>query len=141
MLLPSRPSMVSVVVCLVLGLVLVAAAGLKAVGGASARAALATYGIRRGATAVWGARRAVEAVLGVLVGAGLPWALNAAALFVAAACAAQVAALAAGRAGRPCACFGARGRLSSGSAGRAALLAAALALAPILPRTEPTTDG
>ena len=47
--------MVSVVVCLVLGLVLVAAAGLKLVGGASARAALGTYGIRdpRAAWAVW----------------------------------------------------------------------------------------
>ena len=38
--------MVSVVVCLVLGLVLVAAAVLKAAGGAAARAALATYGVR-----------------------------------------------------------------------------------------------
>ena len=38
--------MVSVVVCLVLGLVLVAAAAMKAAGGAAARAALATYGVR-----------------------------------------------------------------------------------------------
>ena len=59
--------MVSVVVCLVLGLVLVAAAGLKVVGGASARAALATYGIRspRAAAAVWGALIVVELALGV----------------------------------------------------------------------------
>ena len=65
--------MVSVVVCLVLGLVLVAAAGLKLVGGASARAALATYGIRspRAAYAVWAGLIAVELVLGVAVGAGI----------------------------------------------------------------------
>ena len=62
----ARRQMVSVVVCLVLGLVLVAAAGFKLVGGAQARAALATYGVR-GATqakAVWGALIAVELVLG-----------------------------------------------------------------------------
>ena len=72
MLLPSPPKMVSVVVCLVLGLVLVAAAGFKLAGGAQARAALATYGIstRRAANAVWGALIAVELVLGVAVAAG-----------------------------------------------------------------------
>ena len=44
--------MVSVVVCLVLGLVLVAAAGLKLAGGARARAALASYGIHDAARGV-----------------------------------------------------------------------------------------
>ena len=65
--------MVSVVVCLVLGLVLVAAAVLKAAGGATARAALATYGVRspRLAMAVWGGLIAVEATLGIGVAAGL----------------------------------------------------------------------
>ena len=44
-------------VCLVLGLVLVAAAVMKAAGGTAARAALATYGVRssRATFAVWGA--------------------------------------------------------------------------------------
>lgn len=134
--------MVSVVVCLVLGLMLVAAAGLKAAGGTSARAALATYGVRdpRLATAVWGGLIAVELALGTLVAAGQEWAARAAAIFLAAAVAAQVAALAAGRAGAPCACYGAKGRLSTGSAGRTAAFAAALALAPLLPRTEPSTE-
>lgn len=134
--------MVSVVVCLVLGLVLVAAAGLKAAGGPSARAAFATYGVRdpRLATAVWGGLIAVELALGVLVVAGLDWALRAAAVFFAALTAAQVAALAAGRGGAPCACYGAKGTLSTTSAGRTAALAAALALAPLLPRTEPSTE-
>jgi hypothetical protein len=134
--------MVSVVVCLVLGLVLVLAAGMKAAGGAAARAALTTYGIRspRVALGAWGALIVVEAGLGIAVGAGAAWAATAAALVMTAACGAQIAALLAGRGGAPCACFGARGRLSSRSAGRAAALAAALAVAPILPRREPTTD-
>src|SRR3954463_15552334 len=135
--------MVSVVVCLVLGLVLVAAAGFKAAGGAAARAALATYGIQgpRVAYAAWAGLVAVEVALGVLVGAGVAWAARAAALLMAGACGVQLAALLAGRGGAPCACFGARGRLSSGSAGRTALLASALALAPILPRGDVSTDA
>src|SRR3954470_13009032 len=134
--------MISVVVCLVLGLVLVGAAGFKATGGAAARAALATYGIRsrRAALGVWAALIAIEAALGVAVAAGAVWAARLAALLMAGACLVQVLALAAGRGGAPCACFGARGRLSAASAGRAAGLAAALALAPLLPRSAPTTD-
>src|SRR5687767_6941030 len=54
--------------------------------------------------------------------------------------AAQAAALMHGRAGAPCACFGARGRVSQVSVGRAALLAAAFALLPLLPRRDLTTD-
>jgi hypothetical protein len=132
--------MVSVVVCLVLGLVRVAAAGLKLAGGATARAALASYGIERGATAVWGALIAVELVLGAGVAAGSTLAATAAALFMAGAAATQIAAIAAGRAGAPCGCLGAKGTIGTGSAGRAAALAAAFALAPLLPRTEPTTE-
>jgi hypothetical protein len=135
--------MVSVVVCLVLGLVLVAAAGLKLVGGASARAALATYGIRnpRAAYAVWAGLIASELVVGVAVGAGSNTAATAGAMLMAAACAAQIVAIGAGRAGAPCACFGSKGRVGTASAGRAAALAAALALAPLLPREEPTNEG
>jgi Methylamine utilisation protein MauE len=134
--------MVSVVACLVLGLVLLAAAGSKAFAGAGARMALATYGIRgRAAWVAWGGVIAVEAVLGVLVAVGLDWAAQAAALFMAGACAVQVGAIAAGRTGAPCGCFGARGRVGRGSAGRAALLAAAFALLPLLPREDVTTEG
>ncbi len=143
MLLPSRRSMVSVVVCLVLGLVLVAAAGLKLAGGASARAALGTYGVKnaRAAWAVWAALIAVEVVIGVGVGAGSTAAATAGALLMAAACGVQVLAISAGRTGAPCACFGAKGTVGTASAGRAAALAAALALVPLLPREEPTTQG
>ena len=89
---------------------------------------------------MWGALIAVEVVLGVAIAAGSVAALRAGAILFAAACAVQVAAIMLGRGGRPCACLGARGTLGSASTGRAALLATALALAPLLPRTTPTTD-
>lgn len=133
--------MVSVVASLILGLVLLAAAGFKAFDGANARAALATYGIRRSAWPVWAGLIVVEAGLGVGVAAGLDSAAQAAALFMASACAVQVGAIAAGRAGAPCGCFGARGRVGRASAGRAALLAAAFALLPLIPREDVTTEG
>jgi hypothetical protein len=134
--------MVSVLVCLVLGLVLVCAAGMKAAGGPVARAALGTYGIRspRLAWGVWAALIVAEAGLGVGVAAGLDWAARAGAVLMACACGVQVAAILAGRSGAPCGCFGSRGRIGNASAGRAAVLAAALALAPVLPRDTPTTD-
>ena len=135
--------MVSVVACLVLGLVLLASAVLKLVDPAGTRAALATYGVRREdvARALWGALVAVEAALAVTVGAGIDAAAFAAAGLLAVFCAAQAVALATGRGGAPCACFGARGRVSRGSLARTALLAAALAILPLLPRSEPSTEG
>ena len=133
--------MLSVAVCLVLGLVLVVSAVLKLADRQGTEAALTTYGIRAGATFVWGALIVVEAGLGVAVAAGVDAAAYAAALLMVGFAAAQGAALASGRGGRPCACFGARGRVSSGALNRTLLLAAALAVAPLLPRTEPTTEG
>jgi hypothetical protein len=133
--------MVSVVACLVLGLVLLAAAGLKAFDGPKAREALATYGIRRWAWPLWAGLIVAEAGLGVGVAAGFAWAATAAALLMAGACVAQVGAIAAGREGAPCGCFGARGRVGRASAGRAVGLAAALAVLPLLPREHVTTEG
>jgi hypothetical protein len=75
------------------------------------------------------------------VAAGVDAAAYAAASLMAVFAAAQIAALATGRGGAPCACFGARGQVSDASAGRAILLAAALAALPSLPRSEPTTDA
>lgn len=134
--------MVNVVLCLALGLVLIAAAGWKLAGGARSRAALATYGItgRRSAYAAWAALIAVEVALGVAVAAGSSAAATAAALLMAGATAAQAGAIAAGRTGAPCACFGAKGRVGKASAARAATLATAFAVVPLLPRATPTTE-
>lgn len=135
--------MVAVVAALVLGLVLLAAAGAKAVGGSAARAALASYGIENPAAArgVWAGLIGVELALGVGVAAGLTAAVYGAAALMAAACATQAAALMAGRGGAPCGCLGARGRIGRASVGRAAALAVAYAALPQLPRTAVTKEG
>jgi hypothetical protein len=134
--------MVSVVACLVLGLILITSAVLKVADARGTRAALATYGIRSQelARVAWVALVAVEAALGVAVAAGVDAAAYAAGALLALFCAAQATALASGRGGAPCACFGARGRVSRGSVARAALLAAAFAALPLLPRREPSTE-
>ena len=128
--------MVAVVASVVLGLGLVVAAGLKLAGGARAQAAFGTYGLAsaRAMRLAWAGAIAAELVLGVGVIAGSELAAYAAALFLTAACAVQAGAIASGRAGRPCACLGARGRLGRDSVTRTALLAAALAILPQLPR-------
>jgi Methylamine utilisation protein MauE len=132
--------MVSVAACLVLGLVLVASAVLKLADRQGTQAALATYGIRSGARVAWGTLGLVETGLGVAVAAGVDAAAYAAAGLMAVFAAVQALALASGRGGAPCACFGARGRVSGASVARAAVLAAALAALPALPRREPTTE-
>ena len=132
--------MLSVAVCLALGLVLLASAVLKVVDRQGTQSALATYGIRRAAPVVWALIVAVELLLAVAVGAGVDAAAYAAAALMALFAGAQGVALARGRGGAPCACFGARGHVSGASIARAAVLAAAFAAAPALPRSEPTTE-
>jgi methylamine utilization protein MauE len=134
--------MVSVVACLVLGLVLLASAVLKLMDPSGSRSALATYGVRNEelARVLWGALVGIEAVLAIGVGAGIDAAAYAAGGLLAVFCAAQAAALAGGREGAPCACFGARGTVSRGSLARTGLLAAALAALPLLPRDDPSTE-
>ena len=132
--------MVSVVGCLVLGFVLLASATLKLADRRGTQAALATYGIRAGARGVWAALVAVEGALGVAVATGWAAAAYATAGLMGVFAVAQIVALASGRGGAPCACFGARGQVSDASVGRAVLLAAALAMLPQLPRSEPTTE-
>jgi hypothetical protein len=132
--------MLSVAVCLALGLVLLASAVLKVVDRQGTQSALATYGIRRAAPVVWGLIVAAELLLAVAVGAGVDAAAYAAAALMALFAGAQGVALARGRGGAPCACFGARGHVSGASIARAVVLAAAFAAAPALPRSEPTTE-
>jgi hypothetical protein len=127
--------MISVLACVALGALLVAAAGLKLVDGPGTRAALASYGLTgEPAHVAWALIVCVEGALGVLVAAGLDRAAYAAALLFTGFAAAQAWALMGGRAGAPCACLGARGRIGRGSLTRAALLAAAFAALPLLPR-------
>ena len=135
--------MPAVVLSLLLGVVLLGSAAAKLAGGAGAQAALATYGIRgEGAARVaWAVLIAVEAVLAVGVGAGIDAAAYAAAALLAAFTAAQAVALVSGRAGAPCACLGARGRVGRASLARSALLASAFAILPLLPRSEPGTEA
>jgi hypothetical protein len=91
-----------------MGALLVGSAGLKLADGAGTRAALSTYGIAgRAAAPVWAGLITLELVLGVAVGAGIEAAAWAAAALFCVFAAGQAAALASGRAGAPCACFGA----------------------------------
>jgi hypothetical protein len=135
--------MPAVVLSLLLGVVLLGSAAAKLAGGAGAQAALATYAIRGegAARAAWAALIAVEAVLAVGVGAGIDAAAYAAAALLAAFTVAQAVALVSGRAGAPCACLGARGRVDRASLARSALLACAFAILPLLPRSEPGTEA
>jgi hypothetical protein len=134
--------MPAVVASIVLALVLATAAALKLTSGPAGRAALATYGIHDETLAgvAWAALGALEAGLAIGVVTGAQGADYAAAALFAAFTGAQSAALIKGRAGAPCGCFGARGRISRASAGRAALLAVAFALLPLLDRRPLTTD-
>ncbi|HYH91447.1 MAG TPA: MauE/DoxX family redox-associated membrane protein [Solirubrobacteraceae bacterium] len=135
--------MLPVLLALLLGAVLAGSALLKLADGARTRAALATYGIRgeRAARAAWSALIAVELAIAVTVAAGVEAAAWAGAALFAAFAVAQAVALTSGRAGAPCACFGARGRVGRGSLARAAGLAVAFSVLPQLERREPSTEG
>jgi hypothetical protein len=129
------------VVSIWLGVVLCVAAGLKAWRADGAAEALATYGIHDPLVqraAAWTLVVAELALTGALA-ASLSWAPAAVAGLFLAIAAATLAALLAGRKGRPCACFGSASRLAWSSPARAAalaLLAAAIACGwlPTAPR-------
>jgi hypothetical protein len=113
-----------------LAIVLLSAALLKLRDRSRSADALATYGIGgiRVRLAVLGLIVVLESAIAVALIAPLAWAADAAcALFVTFALA-SAAALLAGRAGRPCACFGVSSRLNSSTPAQA-LLAAGLAFA------------
>jgi hypothetical protein len=113
------------VVSSLLAALLLCAAGLKAVDRPGTVVSLATYGLdgARAAAARWALVAAeVAAAAGLMAGS------RAAAGLLGCFAVAQAAALAAGRAGAPCGCLGARGRLSWWSAGRTAALVLVAAL-------------
>ena len=123
--------------------VLLASAAAKLLAGSRAREAFSSYGVARPAAraVLWGAVIAVEAVLAVAVAAGLPGAAWAATAVLGLFALALLWAIARGRAGAPCGCFGARSRIGWPAVGRTALLAGAFAVLAVLPDTEPSTDA
>ncbi len=115
---------------------LLVAAGLKAIDRTSTAVAAGTFGLHgRVARAVWLPLAALEALLAVGLLAGWPPAAVAAAIVLAAFALAQALAIAAGRAGAPCGCFGSRGRVSWFSVARTSGLAAAGGLLAALDTT------
>jgi Methylamine utilisation protein MauE len=127
---------------LALASVLLATAVAKARSGRSGRDALRSYGLNdaRVRAAVWAGAIAAEVALAVAVLVDVDAALAAAALMAVFALA-QVAAIARGRAGAPCGCFGGRARIGWPSVGRTSLLAVATVTLPFLPDAEPSTDA
>ncbi len=98
----------------------------------------------RGRAAAWwplGAVVAAEVLLAAGVAAGFDVAALAAAAFLLAGALLLARAVRAGRAGAPCGCFGARSRIGRPAVARAALLAAAFAALPLVPRTDPPAEA
>ena len=127
---------------LLAGVLLVSAAS-KLLAGSRARDALSSYGVTRpvARALLWGAVIAVELTLAVGVALGLSGAAWAAAAVLGIFALALLWAMARGRAGAPCGCFGARSRIGWSALARTALLAAAFAALAVLPDVEPSTDA
>jgi methylamine utilization protein MauE len=127
---------------LAMAAVLLASAIAKLASPGTSRAALATFGITgaRRQQAAWAVLIATETALAIGVAAGSPLAAYLAAGLMAAFAGALALALQAGQEGAPCACFGARSRVSRAAVGRNALLAAAFLIVAILPSPPLTTD-
>jgi hypothetical protein len=135
--------MLHTVAGLLLAALLLAAAGLKLAAPRTSAAALATFGIRAPALqrVAWGAVVVAEVALAVTVAIGLDLAAYAAAALMALFAVAQGLALARGRRGAPCACFGARSTVSPGAVVRDLVLAAAFAALPSLPDGHASTQA
>ena len=134
--------MLELVAGALLALILVAASAAKLASPRSSQAALSTFGVRPAGLrwALWGALIATELTLAVGVVAGSDLAAWAAAGLMAAFAAGLIWALRRGRAGAPCACFGARSTVSWRSVGRNAALATAFAALPFVPEGSLSTD-
>jgi hypothetical protein len=127
---------------LILGGVLAGACASKLASPASSRAALATFGIAapRAQFIAWSILLATELGLAVAVIAGSRAAAWLAAALMAMFAATMVSAILRGRAGAPCACFGARSTVSWVAVGRNIALAAAFAGLTFMPRKSLSTD-
>jgi hypothetical protein len=127
----------------VLAAFLIAGAGLKLARPRSSQAALETFGVPGGRPrwAVWATVIATEFAVAGGLAAGSAVAAYAGAILMAVFAATLLGAIWAGRAGRPCGCFGPRSRVSGRAVARACVLAAGLAALPALDRVEPSADG
>jgi hypothetical protein len=126
-----------------LGGVLLLAAGLKARRPAEGQARLAAFGLPRPGVrrVAWAAGIAAEAGIAVGVALGRAAAAYAGAGLMVGYAAALAWALAQGRAGAPCGCFGARSRVGLPAVARTLALAAGLAALPTLWRVDPSIEG
>jgi uncharacterized membrane protein YphA (DoxX/SURF4 family) len=132
----------AVIVRIALALVLLTAGALKLGRLRAASAALATFGIPpHSRTPAAATVATVECALGIGVAAGLNAAAYAAAALMFVFAGALGAALIGGKAGAPCACFGARSRLTRTTPLRNLGLAGALAAVPSLPVSAPSPEA
>lgn len=134
--------MIEIVTRLALAGMLGVSALAKLAAPASSQAALGTFGFGEGPMrrVAWGTLLTSELTLAVGVGAGLDGAAYAAAGLMVMFAAVLGNAIMRGRAGAPCACFGARSRVSGTAIVRNVALAAAFAALPSLPSAGLTTD-
>jgi hypothetical protein len=135
--------MVEIVIRLLLAGVLAVAALSKLVSPATSRAALGTFGFSEGGLRdlAWGGLIALELGFAAGVAAGFDAAAYGVAALMALFAALMAGALARGRAGAPCACFGARSTVSRLAVARNLALAAGFAALPFLPSEEPSTEA
>jgi hypothetical protein len=127
---------------LILGGVLAAASLAKLTAPGSSRAALSSFGISRPRAQwiVWVTLIAAELALAAGVIAGLDAAALGAAALMLLFAAAMTRAILRGRAGAPCACFGARSTVGWRGVIRNLALAAGFAAVPLLPESSLSTD-
>lgn len=135
--------MIALVARIVLGGFLIASAVLKLASPQASREATATFGFTdpRAQAIVFAAVTALELALGAGVIAGAPLFAPVAAFVMAMFAATLIATIMRGRAGAPCACFGARSTVGWSGVARNLVLAAGFATIPLLPETEPTTEA
>ncbi len=134
--------MLGLIARIVLALVLAGSAALKLASPESSRASLATFDVEgeRLRWIGWGLLVATELGLAAGVAAGSDDAAVLAAGLMALFAAALVGALWRGRAGAPCACFGARSTVGWTSVARNLALAACFGALPLLPQRSLSTD-
>jgi hypothetical protein len=127
----------------VLAAVLFVAAAGKLRAGGSARAALRSYGISRpwARTALWAGTIVLELAIALALAFDLPGAAAAGAVLFGAFTVALVAAIARGKEGSPCGCFGSRSRIGWPAVARSGFLCAAFVAVPLVPDTKPPTDA